>query len=91
MPKFIIRDFIKQFSILDSIKANIQIKHKLYGEQKMNRCVVRPFVDEERIGIIMDDGEKKYVSMDELCEAGIDENRCYLKSDVMELDINFIF
>lgn len=57
----------------------------------MNRCVVRPFVDEERIGIIVDDGEKKYVTMDELCEASIDENGCYLKSDVMELNIDYIF
>lgn len=91
MPKFIIRDFIEQFSILDSIKANIQIKHKFYGNQRMNQCVVCPFVDGERIGIIMDDGEKKYMTMDELCEVGIDENGCYLKSDVMELFIDYIF
>lgn len=89
LSKFIIRDFIEKFNVLQDKKANVQIKHLLYGNQKLNRCVLHPFADEERIGLIMDDGEEKYITMDELCEVSIDDEKCILKSDVMELYINY--
>ena len=89
LQKNIIRDFIKKFNVLDGIKANVQIKHLLYGNQKLNRCVLHPFADEGRIGLIMDDGEEKYITMDELCEVSIDNAYCCLKSEVMELYILF--
>ena len=87
LPKFIIKDFIEKFDVLNNKNANIQIKHLLYGKQKLNRCVLHPFTDEDRIGLIMDDGEKKYIMMNELCEVHIDNEKCILKSDVMELYI----
>lgn len=90
LPKFIIRDFIEQFSILDGTKANIQINHKLYGNQKANLCVLHPFVDDERIGFITDDGERKYITMDELCDVSADGNGYFLKGDVMEIYIEYI-
>lgn len=83
----IIKDFIEKFNTLHGQEANIQIKHVLYGNQKLNRCVLHPLVDEERIGIIMDDGEEKYITMNELCELSIDETKCIVKSEVMELYI----
>lgn len=89
LHKFIIIDFIEKFIALCGKKANIQIRHILYGSQKLNRCILRPFVDEECIGLIMDDGEKKYITMDELCKASIDNHVCILKSEVMELYIDY--
>lgn len=89
LQKNIIKDFIEKFIVLDGKRVNIQIKHLLYGNQKLNRCVLHPFADEGRIGLIMDDGEEKYITMDELCEASIDNTGCRLKSDVMELYILF--
>lgn len=91
LPKYIIKDFIDQFSILDIKKANVQIRHSFYGNQKSNQCDICPFVDEDCIGFIKDDGERVYITFDELCEVGIDNEGCYLKSDVMELYIKYIF
>lgn len=89
LHEFIIRDFIEKFIALYGKKANIQIRHILYGNQKLNRCILRPFLDEECIGLIMDDGEKKYIIMDELCEVSIDNEKCILKSEVMELYVDY--
>ena len=89
LQKNIIKDFIEKFIVLNGKRVNIQIKHLLYGNQKLNRCVLHPFADEGRIGLVMDDGEEKYITMEELCEASIDNNGCCLKSEVMELYILF--
>lgn len=86
LKKFITRDFTEKFAALNNKSANIQIKHLLYGNQKYNRCVLHPFTDEERIGFVIED-EERYITMDELCEAYIDDTKCYIKSDVMELYI----
>ena len=86
LKKNITRDFIEKFIALNNKSANIQIKHLLYGNQRYNRCVLHPFVDEERIGLLIED-EERYITMDELCEAYIDNEKCYIKSDVMELYI----
>lgn len=88
LSKCIIRDFIEKFNGLNNVKADVQIKHILYGNQKLNRCVLHPFSDEECIGLIMNDGEKKYITMDELYDVSINENVFVLKSDVMEIQIN---
>ena len=61
----------------------------LYGNQKLNRYVLHPFVDEERIGFIVGDGEEKYIAIDELKEIYICEDQCYLNSNVMEIKIIF--
>ena len=82
------RDFIEKFMALENKNASIQITHMLYGSQKLNRCALHPFVDEGCIGLIIED-EKRYIAMDELCEVRIDENKCSLKSDVMEFCMQF--
>lgn len=87
LSMFVIKEFIEKFNVLNNRKANVQINHILYGKQKLNRCVLHPFADEECIGLIMDDGEKKYITMDELCDVHIDSEKCFLKSAVMELYI----
>lgn len=81
-----VSDFIEKCSVLENKKVNLQIKHLLYGNQKMNGCVLRPFMDEEHIGFIIED-EKKYINMNELTEVYFDDEKCYIKSDVMELYI----
>ena len=82
------RDFIEKFMALENKNANIQIMHLLYGNQKMNRCTLHPFMDEGRIGLIIED-EQRYITMDELREVSINESKCCLKSDVMEFCIQF--
>ena len=82
----LIRDFLERFKDLNNKKANIQINHLLYGKQKISRCVLHPFADEERIGLIIED-EKRYINMDELLDVYIDDAQCYIKSEVMELYI----
>lgn len=79
-------EFIEKFLLLDGRWGNVRIKHILYGNQKYNRCALHPFADGERIGLIIDD-EKKYVTMDELCEVNVTNTECYIKSDIMELYI----
>lgn len=86
LPKFIIKDFIEKFNVINNRNVNVCIKHILYGSQKINKCVLHPFADEERIGFVIDDQEI-YVRMDELCDVYIDNEKCYIKSDVMELYI----
>lgn len=78
----------KDFMALEGRHANVQIKHVLYGNQKYNRCVLHPFADGERIGFIIEN-EERYITMDELCDSNIDDTSCCLKSDVMELYINY--
>lgn len=87
--KFITRDFIEKFIALGGKIANVQIRHMLYGNQKLNKCVLCPFMDGECIGLIMDDGEKKYITMDELCNVSINELECIIESEVMELYIDY--
>ena len=90
LQKNILTEFMEKFDALDGQKANVQIKHIFYGSQKLNRCVLHPFADEERIGLIMDDGEKKYIYTYELQEVSINSTECYIKSEVMELYINYM-
>ena len=86
LPKFIIKDFIEKFIVLNGRKADVHIRHFLYGIQRLNGCILRPFVDEERIGLIIED-EPRYITMDELREASIINNDYCIKSEVMELYI----
>ena len=83
------KDFMGKFIALHNKKANVQIKHLLYGNQKMNRCVLCPFADGERVGLIIE-GEEKYVTVDELLDVYINGEKCYVKSEVMELYIDHI-
>lgn len=81
------QDFVKDFNTLNNKKANVQIKHKLYGNQKLNRCVLHPFMDGERIGFITDDGEEKYITIEELMEFHINGSEYRILGDVVEFNI----
>ena len=81
------QDFIKEFKALNNKRGNVQIKHKLYGNQKLKKCVLRPFWDGERIGLIMDDGEEKYITIEELMEFHINGSEYRILSDIVEFNI----
>ena len=89
LQKIVTNDMRDKFLALDGKSVNIKIKHMLYGNQKLNRCVLHPFMDEERIGFVMDDGEEKYITTDELREIYVYDDQCYFNSDVMEIKIIF--
>jgi hypothetical protein len=80
-------EFIEKFNALNNTIANVDIKHILYGSQKIKKCVLHPFVGEDRIGLIINE-EEIYITMDELSAVNIDDVECIIKSEVMELHIN---
>ena len=82
------KDFVEKFIALNCRNANVQIKHALYGNQKIKKCVLHPFADEDRIGLIIED-EKRYITMDELTHVSINENECCIASNIMEVSITF--
>lgn len=86
MQNIITKEFIERFGILDGKKADVYIEHILYGSQKMRGCVPHTLWDGERIGFIIED-EEKYLTLDELVEACVDDHGCRLKSDVMEIKL----
>jgi hypothetical protein len=79
-------ELIEKFNALKNMIADVHIKHLLYGNQKIKGCVLRPFVDEARIGLTIND-EDVYITMDELQEFNINCVECIIKSEVMELCI----
>ena len=86
MQNIITTEFIEKFRALNGKKANIYMKHILYGSQKMKGCVPQTLLDGERIGFIIED-EERYLTMDELVEAYVNNNECCLKSDIMEFKL----
>ena len=80
------KEFIEKFNALSNTAADVHIKHLLYGNQKINRCVLHPFADGDRIGLTIND-EDIYITMDELMEVYINHSECVIKSEIMELYI----
>lgn len=89
MLQVITTEFIENFNALKNTVANVDIKHILYGSQKIKKCVLHPFVGEDRIGLVIN-GEEIYITMGELSGVNIDNNRCIVASEVMELCINLL-
>ena len=89
LSKNIVKDFIEKFIVLDNKSANVQIKHLLYGSQKINACVLHPFAGEDRIGLIINE-EEIYITMEELSGVSLDSDRFVIESEVMELYINLL-
>lgn len=87
--KIITTEFIERFNALNNIIADVYIKHILYGSQKIKKCVLHPFVGEDRIGLIINE-EEIYITMEELSGVSIDGSRCVIESEVMELYINLL-
>lgn len=79
-------EFIEKFCALENMVADIYIKHLLYGDQPIKRCILHPFMDGDCIGLIINK-EQKYITMDELLSASISNNECVITSEVMELHI----
>lgn len=88
LQEVITKEFMMKFNGLNNRVADVYINHILYGVQKIRKCILHPFLDEECIGIIIN-YEKKYIMLDELCSASIDDNVCCIQSEVMELRIDY--
>ena len=82
-------EFIEKFNKLNNQCADVYIKHLLYGNQKIKRCILHPFMDGDVIGLIINE-EKIYITMDELSNVSNDSNEYVIKSEVMELYINLL-
>lgn len=86
MLQVITTEFIEKFNTLNNKVADVYIKHLLYGNQKINRCILHPFMDGGSIGININE-ENIYITMDELLSVSINDNEYVLRSKVMELHI----
>ena len=86
MLQIITKEFIEKFYALSNKVADVYIQHLLYGNQKIKRCILHPFMDGDRIGLNINE-EYVYITMDELTGANIKDNKCAIKSEVMELHI----
>lgn len=86
MLQIITKEFIEKFNALNNTIADVQIKHLLYGNQKIKKCILHPFADEERIGITINE-EDIYITANELLSTNINNNVYVIKSEVMELRI----
>ena len=82
-------EFTREFNELEGKCADIKIKHALYGNQKVKRCVLHPFIDGERIGLKIND-EDIYIKLEELRGIGVGNNQYIIKSELMELYINLL-
>ena len=87
--QIITKEFIERFNELNNIIADVCVKHILYGSQKIKKCVLHPFVGEDRIGLIINE-EEVYITMEELLGVSINNTQCIIKSEVMELHINLL-
>ena len=86
MLQIITTEFIEKFNALNNAVADVYIKHLLYGNQKIKRCILHPFVGGDRIGLTIND-EDVYITMGELQSVCINDVECIFKSEVMELYI----
>ena len=82
-------EFIEKFNGLNNMVADVHIKHLLYGSQKIKKCVLHPFVDGERIGLVIN-GESIYITMDELCDVSFSDTKCVVESEIMKLYIKLL-
>ena len=89
LQNVITKEFIERFNALNNAIADVYIKHILYGNQKIKKCILHPLVDGDCIGLIINE-EKIYITMDELSDANIRDTECIIKSEVMELYINLL-
>jgi hypothetical protein len=82
----ITKEFIEKFNALNDTIADVHIIHLLYGNQKIKRCILHPFVDGDCIGLNINE-ENVYITMDELLSVSVNNNEYVIKSEVMELHI----
>lgn len=86
MLQTITKEFIEKFYALNNKIADVYIQHLLYGNQKIKRCILHPFMDGDRIGLNINK-ESVYIAMDELLSVSVNDNEYVIKSEVMKLHI----
>lgn len=86
MLQTITTEFMEKFNALNNVVADVYTKHLLYGNQKIKKCILHPFVDGDCIGLTIND-ENVYITMDELQAVSMSDTECTIKSKVMELYI----
>ena len=84
--QIITTEFIENFNELSDAVADVHIKHLLYGKQKIKRCILHPFVDGDRIGLRINN-EEIYIKFEELVDVKLENSKCIIKSELMELYI----
>ena len=82
------RDFIEKLKKFEGSNVYIEIKNKLYGNQKV-KCALRLIDDEERLGFIVQNG-LIYIYKDNIGNFGIIDNIYYFADDIMCVSINKI-
>ena len=86
MLQIITTEFIEKFNTLNNTVADVHIKHLLYGNQKIKRCILHPVMDGDRIGLNINE-ESVYITMDELMSVSVNDKEYIIQSEVMELHI----
>ena len=86
MLQIITKEFIEKFKALKNAVADVHIKHLLYGNQKIKRCILHPVMDGDRIGLNINE-ESVYITMDELMSVSVNDKEYIIQSEVMELHI----
>lgn len=80
-------EFIEKFRALEGMVASVHIKHILYGNQKIKKCILHPILDGDRIGFHIND-EDVYITTDELLAVGFDDGEFIVESEVMKICVN---
>lgn len=86
MLQIITKEFIEKFNGLNNTVADVHIRHLLYGNQKIKRCILHPFVGGDCIGLNINE-ENIYITMDELLSVSASDNEYVIRSEIMELHI----
>ena len=86
MLQIITKEFIEKFNALNNTIADVHIRHLLYGNQKIKRCILHPVMDGDRIGLNINE-ESVYITMDELMSVSVNDKEYIIQSEVMELHI----
>lgn len=83
-----IRDFIEEIRSIEGERVNINIKHQLYGNQKI-QCDVEIIDDESRLGFSINN-QNIYIDKKELCDFGIIKGTYYFASKLMRIELKTI-
>ena len=83
-----IKIFIDELKKLSGINVLINIKHKLYGDQRI-QCALQVLDDEERIGFVTNNQEI-YIYKNELCRFWGNNGLYYFADNIMLIEIRKI-
>lgn len=84
------RDFINEIKGIEGDRVNIDILHKLYGNQKMH-CDLQVLDDESRLGFhFAATNQEIYIEKEKICDFGIKKGVYYFASDLMRIELKTI-